>query len=310
MTTQLMRLPQPDELLMKADAHGVTISAKDRRLISNKGVRPISTMTRHELVTELAGDKSTGSPGALQYLMRDLGITRPPDAYDGTRFVQVVAEHFPMLTLQDIKSAFEMFVLGELDSWIQDHKFGHYQQFSVQFYTTVLRAYQRRQQQAVHDVRGKVEMKLLEERKPQVNKAQIAIDFARSVLAQFECFVACTTNYIVMPYAVGRFMFKMGLITDEPEVREDDRKVAASKMSKGKDVSVAVAINKALAAGGNDDVENLAKGIAIERAIANVLREQGIEKVREVIQAHIDRLTAKLPTTNTPTNVPSTEDVR
>jgi hypothetical protein len=83
----------------------------------------------------------------LEYLFRDIGIKSSPQPYDAVRFMQIIRRYFNDLTFEEIKLAFEMALMGELDPWLPKDRSGrvdinHYQSFSVEYYSKILKAFQ------------------------------------------------------------------------------------------------------------------------------------------------------------------------
>lgn len=93
--------------------------------------------------------------GALiRGVMRDLGI-RKVDDFSATRFYAMLVRYYGSLTLAEVKLAFELSMTGDLDPFLPKNSQGeadrgHYQQFSVEYFTKILNAYRRKQNSVVH----------------------------------------------------------------------------------------------------------------------------------------------------------------
>lgn len=90
----------------------------------------------------------------IQGVMRDLGI-RKVDDFSATRFYSMLVRYYGSLTLSEVKLAFELSMTGELDQYLPKNSQGepdrgHYQQFSVEYFTKILNAYRRKQNSVVH----------------------------------------------------------------------------------------------------------------------------------------------------------------
>lgn len=103
---------------------------------------PIVQIQDTELVNKVAV--------ASKYICRDLGIKdwNNPEImkYDATRFLSTLKNYYKELSMQEVKIAFELAAVGELDEWLPKDKNGnpdknHYQSFSLIFYTKILNAY-------------------------------------------------------------------------------------------------------------------------------------------------------------------------
>lgn len=98
-------------------------------------------------------------------ICRDLGIKNWNNAeemqYTKSRFFQTLRRYYPNLSLESIKIAFELLAVGQLDEFLPKDKHGnpdknHYQEFSFEFYTRILNAYQKK----TGEVWGKVRLSL------------------------------------------------------------------------------------------------------------------------------------------------------
>lgn len=102
--------------------------------------KPIKLLTDEEL-TEKVSD-------SIEFIARDLGIKnfRLDDdnnddvAYETSRFCQLIRNYYDDLSFEEIRIAFELSMVGNLDEWLPDGH-GHYQSFSFEYVTKVLNAY-------------------------------------------------------------------------------------------------------------------------------------------------------------------------
>lgn len=104
-------------------------------------------------ISEIEDKELTESIGTVvKYVCKDLGITQmnnPAEIqYSATRFVGMLKRHYKDLTVSDVKLAFELLEVGELDTYLPKNRSGeadreHYQLFNVKFYTKVLAAYRK-----------------------------------------------------------------------------------------------------------------------------------------------------------------------
>ena len=102
---------------------------------------PIKEIEDKELVTKV---------GSLAvFIAKDYGIKTAPDQYEVTRFYDILRRYYKEFSLQEIKLAFELATVGELDEYLPRDKEGkpdkgHYQTFSVEYVTKILTAYKKR----------------------------------------------------------------------------------------------------------------------------------------------------------------------
>lgn len=92
----------------------------------------------------------------LKYISRDVGYRMQPDdeQYVVTRTTSLLGNYYKFMTLHEIKLAFEMLVVGELDEYLPKDRNGqpdknHYQQFNAEYLCKVLNAYKSRRSRAM-----------------------------------------------------------------------------------------------------------------------------------------------------------------
>nr|DAV45527.1 MAG TPA: hypothetical protein [Caudoviricetes sp.] len=90
----------------------------------------------------------------FKYIAKDVGYTIPSKEeewkYIQTRILDILRKYFANLTLNDIKLAFELTAIGELDVFLPKNKDGkadrgHYQNFNAEYFAKILHAYQEKQ---------------------------------------------------------------------------------------------------------------------------------------------------------------------
>jgi hypothetical protein len=131
-------------LLSQAQQTG-KLNRVDLAIADSNSTLKIQEMPRAEVSKELII--------ITKFICRDLGIKTWNNEqimkYDATRFVSIIQKYYSHLSLEDIKQAFELLLVGELDEYLPVDKNGnvlkeHYQSFNVQYYTKVLDAYNRK----------------------------------------------------------------------------------------------------------------------------------------------------------------------
>lgn len=99
---------------------------------------------------------------AAKFICRDVGIKSWDNTelmkYDAARFFTHLKSYFSDLSLKEIKMAFELAAVGELDEWLPRDKNGnpdceHYQSFSLQYYSKILKAYRAKKGKTWHKAR-------------------------------------------------------------------------------------------------------------------------------------------------------------
>lgn len=117
----------------------------------------VAEMSDQELVSKLAT--------VADVIRRDIGL-KNIDAYDVTRFCEILKTYYSYMTLAEIRLAFELSMTGELNEYLPVDRYGkpdnnHYQSFSVSYVTKVLNAYKARR----NDVEAKAYTSLPEPHK-------------------------------------------------------------------------------------------------------------------------------------------------
>lgn len=84
----------------------------------------------------------------ITYLAKDVGI-KNIEQYTTTRIYDILTKYYSDLTISEIKIAFEILMLGDIDAWLPKDQHGnpnrnHYQEFSIEYLTKVLNAYRRK----------------------------------------------------------------------------------------------------------------------------------------------------------------------
>lgn len=94
----------------------------------------------------------------FRYIAIDVGYNVPQDpndwAYICSRLMTVITRYYSQLTLADIKLAFELLTTGEFDRFLPKDSKGnadrkHFQNFNVDYFTRILNAYKRRQNEVI-----------------------------------------------------------------------------------------------------------------------------------------------------------------
>ena len=94
----------------------------------------------------------------FKFIAMDVGFRIPTDLtewqYICTRLVDLLKRYYSNLTLADIKLAFEMATMGELNQWLPKDSQGnpdknHYQQFNADFFAKILNAYKHKRNNVI-----------------------------------------------------------------------------------------------------------------------------------------------------------------
>ena len=203
-----------------------TLNTVEKYIFVASTKTPISEINDETLVGRLAP--------VLKSIAMDVGIIIPKDIqerqYVQTRIFDILKRYYSNYTLSDVKLAFELATIGELDDFLPKDKQGnpdknHYQQFNAEYISKILNAYKQKRNIVIDKV-----FKLLPESKGEIEPQQ---------RRQFKIQRQLRNRYIFLCYKyTGKFiseltddMFlydwlqKCGL-ADDVQVKEDDRKMA------------------------------------------------------------------------------------
>ena len=203
-----------------------TLNTVEKYIFVASTKTPISEINDETLVGRLAP--------VLKSIAMDVGIIIPKDIQDWqyvqTRIFDILKRYYSNYTLSDVKLAFELATIGELDDFLPKDKQGnpdknHYQQFNAEYISKILNAYKQKRNIVIDKV-----FKLLPESKGEIEPQQ---------RRQFKIQRQLRNRYIFLCYKyTGKFiseltddMFlydwlqKCGL-ADDVQVKEDDRKMA------------------------------------------------------------------------------------
>lgn len=132
---QLRKEIVTDERVAKA------LSISEMAVFESSTKRLIRSIPDEELVCKISD--------FVNILAIDLGINGEIDQYAKTRFYDLLRRFYSDLALAEIKTAFELSMIGELDNFLPKNGKGepdnnHYQNFSASYVTKILGAYRKR----------------------------------------------------------------------------------------------------------------------------------------------------------------------
>jgi hypothetical protein len=223
-------------------------------------------------------------------VMRDLGISRQPDAYDGARFVDILKQYYGGMTIVDIKQAFEMYVMGELDADLPKGKdgagFSHYQQFSASFYTKVLQAYRNRQLQSIRSVEGRMRLALVAESEAIRDKAADRMK-VYDILEKAALDLSNGEEATLIMTAVAEAVYKQAALLPKEIVPSDADIVAARQgISRNKDSAVSAGLRNAMQQGTiTDDLYAAASSVAAKRLLRKACEDVGAAVIKDRFEA-------------------------
>lgn len=218
------------------------ITKRERSL---EAARPIMTESEAQIAAAISNPKISEKSNeelvefigkALPFIMRDVGIKAEPGRYEKTRFFQILQRYFKDLTFSEVKIAFELACIGELDEYLKDK--GHYQSFSVEYVTKILTAYKKRRGALIGKANRNSEssaVALLAA--PDVAK-KVREDFYHLVCEVFDKFKEAgeLPSFPNWSY-LSRYLSKAGLIEGDVRVTQNHKNRALAAYEKSKTVS-------------------------------------------------------------------------
>ena len=178
---KIVKYTNEKQTLIKSDTVVSGLLDSERIMINAGTGKPISNISDVDL--------SKYVQVLVKNIIREVGIREYPDAYIIKRFTEILKRYYGNLTLKDVRLAFEMANVGELDEYLPHGRYGdadnnHYQSFSLDYVSKILNAYKRRLSAVVVKAR-----KLLPEKAESPTEAEkIAIrgEFLRSLYDLFD----------------------------------------------------------------------------------------------------------------------------
>ena len=173
----------------------------------------------------------------FKFIAIDVGYNIPSDLtewqYICTRIIDILKKYYSQLTLADIKIAFELATVGELDEYFAKDSSGnpdkkHYQNFNADYFAKILNAYRRKQNGAIHKA-----YKALPEPNRELTPEQKRYYHndtqhrCRNIFLRYK-YTGQLILGIIDDMFVYDWLLKVGL-ADNVEASEDDRKQALNK---------------------------------------------------------------------------------
>lgn len=276
-----------NDLLMQATANGVSVPANEERLILSADGATVGQMADREL--------GQAVKMLLQGIYHMCGIRADITIADEATFFSFLQRWFHSFTLVDVKMAFEFYVVGELDRYLPKDKHGepshkHYQTFSAEFYTPILRAYRKRQQEAKMTVSSKVAVALLEAApKPDPKEVRLGCIAIMREAAVALC-EGGEARYMMNPTYMG-ILWEVGLLPESFEITDTDVATAKREFCRRKHHAVASSLAKVIEEGLiPQDIRTQAELTAVRREFRQCSEMMG----REEVEKRFDELIQKV----------------
>lgn len=146
-------------------------------------------------------------------ICKDYAI-RNPDKAEGFRFYDILRKYYSEFTISEVRTAFELALVGSLDEYLPKDKNGNpdknsYQSFSVEFITKILNAYKKykgRVWSKVYLITAKEEKEVTEE-----EKDKILADFKKTLAGFYEEYLETGLLSIHFPNFIAEYLVKNGM---------------------------------------------------------------------------------------------------
>jgi len=157
-------------------------------------------------------------------ILLDVGI-KDAQPYEIGRFCDIVTRYYKRLSLNEIKLAFELLLIGELDQYLPKDRNGqpdknHYQSFSFEYISKVLRAYTKRRDKTWH--KAHLALPSFENKEPtEEDRRESRERFVNDIKKAFSLYrdEGEQTTVLIPAYWVS-FLNKKGFIKVEPQLDE------------------------------------------------------------------------------------------
>lgn len=169
----------------------------------------------------------------IQNIAVDVGVrdfTKESNPYEYKRLLGVIRTHYKDLTLSEIKKAFELSLLGELDTFFQKDKNGfpdknHYQSFNLDYFMKIMGAYKKRKRETwskAHKLLPDLQTVVTDEEKNQFRES-----FINDIIRKFNRYRdEGVPPMFLAKGLVIKYLVSSGILEVEPEIEDEDIQAA------------------------------------------------------------------------------------
>ena len=167
----------------------------------------------------------------VRFIVQDLGIRKELTKDSTMRFFDYLRKYYSEFTFDDVKTAFELLLVGELDAYLPKGRDGeadknHYQEFSAEFYTRVLNAYRSKKKQVQAVIIKALPPPPITELDKEENRNALDSDIIR----KFEKYKDGVSVRFAIEFVVVNRLIEAGLIDEHKAPTEEDKKAALTKL--------------------------------------------------------------------------------
>lgn len=260
----VLELPEVEEGLTRGELRVAKLSANTSiRNMPDRDLRIIGNEEKDFGLVAKVGILAKG-------IAKDFSI-RNVEKTEAFRFLDILKKYYSEFTLEEVRTAFELALVGELDSYLPKDKNGvpdknHYQVFSLEFVTKILNAfksYKGKVWKKVYMIEAKVEPVVTEEQ-----KAEAEANFLFYVQDVFESYCRGEGLVTLFPIVLKEHFIKEGLIEDR-ELTDKDYERARINIITNKNINPfeQASILEAVKNGNKSKLESEAERIKAEELI-------------------------------------------
>jgi len=186
---------------IKAYQSETSLTSIEQRINENMKDRRIGELSEEEL--------SSSVSTLVMGITKMVGIKKI-DEYQATLFHQFLRKYFFYLSVKEIKLAFELSIIGELNNYLPRDKNGtpdiqHYQNFSMEYVSKILKAYRKK--------RSFTRLKQKELPEARVNKETIRKEIIKDLINSFEKYRdEGIKPTFILPFVQLRYLKEYGVI--------------------------------------------------------------------------------------------------
>jgi hypothetical protein len=221
-------MKQPQSLAEIVKARNINLNPKQAAVIaagSKPKIRDLDAAETKDSILRI-----------IRYVKKDIGLVGELSGYEQARALDFITKYYADLTVPDIKTAFELLLIGELDKHLPKDKHGnadrnHYQELSAAYITKVLNAYRLHKGEVTYEVRGYLpapEVKISQEQRAENLKAlQDTIIECWRIIKKGDSPDPLSLNFVVCDYLESK-----GFVKEVKEVTETARSMAYADIAK------------------------------------------------------------------------------
>lgn len=215
-----------DTLYLLRSAVGDQFTGADKTILDASTKTPIRDLCDNDLTRSLAT--------TFYYVSIDIGYqiqNKEHWHYMMTRIAGVLKQYYAEFTMSDIKAAFELMSIGELDDYLPHDYLGnaqksHYQRMSIEYITRILNAYRKRRSSVIAAAVDKLPPVVVERDEDSLNRAFLAQQRRRNrgIFLEYK-YTGRFAPDITDDLFLCDSLISLGLI-DDIAVTDEDRKKA------------------------------------------------------------------------------------